>query len=164
MSRPTYEPLTEADFDHAFPGSRKVYVDGPRGVRVPMREIVLSGDEPPVRVYDASGPRGFDAHVGLPALRREWILSRGDVESTGQGRMLRARGGKAVSQLHYARRGDITPEMEFIAIREGLDASFVRDEVARGRAIIPANINHPELEPMIIGRNFLVKINANIGN
>jgi len=164
MSRPTYEPLTEADFDRAFPGSRKVYVDGPQGVRVPMREIVLSGDEPPVRVYDASGPRGFDAHVGLPGLRRDWILSRGDVEDTGRGQILRARSGKAVSQLHYARRGDVTPEMEFIALREGLDAGFVRSEVARGRAIIPANINHPELEPMIIGRNFLVKINANIGN
>jgi len=164
MSRPTYQPLTEADFDSAFPGSRKVYVEGPQGVRVPMREIGLSAGEPAVRVYDASGPRGFDAHVGLPALRREWILSRGDVEETGQGRTLRARAGKAVSQLHYARRGDITPEMEFIALREGLDATFVRDEVARGRAIIPANINHPELEPMIIGRNFLVKINANIGN
>src|SRR5687768_3467537 len=164
MARSTYEPLTEADFDEAFPGSRKVYVDGPQGVRVPMREIVLSGDEPPVRVYDASGPRGFDVHVGLPALRRDWILSRRDVEKTGQGQTLRARPGKAVSQLHYARRGDVTPEMEFIALREGLDASFVRSEVARGRAIIPANINHPELEPMIIGRNFLVKINANIGN
>ena len=70
----------------------------------------------------------------------------------------------AVSQLHYARRGEVTPEMEFIAIREGLPAEFVRSEVARGRAIIPANINHPEVEPMIIGRNFLVKINANIGN
>src|SRR5687768_9907572 len=164
MARSTYEPLTEADFDEAFPGSRKVYVDGPQGVRVPMREIVLSGDEPPVRVYDASGPRGFDVHVGLPSLRRDWILSRRDVEKAGRGQTLRARPGKAVSQLHYARRGDVTPEMEFIALREGLDASFVRSEVARGRAIIPANINHPELEPMIIGRNFLVKINANIGN
>jgi phosphomethylpyrimidine synthase len=164
MSRTTYEPLSEADFEQAFPGSQKVYVDGPQGVRVPMREIVLSGGDPPVRVYDASGPRGFDVHVGLPLLRRDWILSRRDVERTGRGQTLRARPGKAVSQLHYARRGDVTPEMEFIALREGLDASFVRSEVARGRAIIPANINHPELEPMIIGRNFLVKINANIGN
>jgi phosphomethylpyrimidine synthase len=164
MSRSSYEPLTEADFDLAFPGSKKVYVDGPQGVRVPMREIGLSAGEPSVRVYDSSGPRGFDVHVGLPALRRDWILSRRDVEETGRGRTLRARAGKAVSQLHYARRGDVTPEMEFIALREGLDATFVRDEVARGRAIIPANINHQELEPMIIGRNFLVKINANIGN
>jgi phosphomethylpyrimidine synthase len=163
MKRTTYEPLTEADFDQAFPASRKVYVSGPQGVQVPMREIALSGDEPPLRVYDSSGPRGFDLHVGLPELRRDWILSRRDTESAG-GRTLRARAGNAVTQLHYARRGEVTPEMEFIAVREGLDASFVRDEVARGRAIIPANINHPELEPMIIGRNFLVKINANIGN
>jgi phosphomethylpyrimidine synthase len=162
MSRQAYEPLTEADFDHAFPGSQKVYVEGPLGVRVPMREIQLSAGEPPVRVYDASGPRGFDAHVGLPALRSEWILSRGDVQPAG--RALKARAGQSVSQLHYARRGEVTPEMAFIAVREGLDAEFVRAEVARGRAIIPANINHPELEPMIIGRNFLVKINANIGN
>ena len=74
------------------------------------------------------------------------------------------RGSGPVTQLHYARRGIVTPEMEFIAVREGFDAEFVRHEVARGRAIIPANINHSELEPMIIGRNFLVKINANIGN
>ena len=74
------------------------------------------------------------------------------------------RGGGPVTQLHYARRGEVTPEMEFVALREGLPADFVRSEVARGRAIIPANINHPELEPMIIGRNFHVKINANIGN
>ncbi|MCR4373340.1 MAG: phosphomethylpyrimidine synthase ThiC [Acidobacteria bacterium] len=164
MSRPTYEPLTEADFDHAYPSSRKVYVEGPHGVRVPMREITLSGGEPAVRVYDASGPRGFDAHVGLPALRRDWVVSRGDVMPTGRGASLKTKPGCRVSQLHYARRGDVTPEMEFIAIREGLDAQFVRSEVARGRAIIPANINHQELEPMIIGRNFLVKINANIGN
>src|SRR6185295_11717320 len=77
---------------------------------------------------------------------------------------LRAKAGHNVSQMHYARRGEITPEMEFIAIREGVTPEMVRDEVARGRAIIPANINHPETEPMIIGRNFLVKINANIGN
>jgi phosphomethylpyrimidine synthase len=141
-----------------------VYVEGPQGVRVPMREITLTGGEPSVRVYDASGPRGFDVHVGLPALRRDWILSRGDVAPTGRGGSLKAKPGQGVSQLHYARKGIVTPEMEFIAIREGLDAEFVRAEVARGRAIIPANINHPELEPMIIGRNFMVKINANIGN
>src|SRR5262249_9717454 len=102
-------------------------------------------------------------HVGLPALRREWILERQDVETIA-GRVLRAKGDRRVTQLHYARQGVVTPEMEFIAIREGLDAEFVRSEVARGRAIVPANINHPESEPMIIGRNFLVKINANIGN
>ena len=165
MTIETYQPLTEADFDAAFPASRKVFVDGPHGVRVPMREIVLSDGEPPLRVYDTSGPRGLDAHVGLPALRRDWILGRGDVAEQGSGgRVLRAKPGCAPTQLHYARQGVVTPEMEFIAIREGLDADFVRSEVARGRAIIPANINHPELEPMIIGRNFLVKINANIGN
>ena len=169
MKNPSYQPLTEADFDAAFPSSQKVYVDGPRGVRVPMREIGLSGGEAPMRVYDSSGPRGFDIHVGLPALRRQWILERGDVDEVASAdpmrqRKARAKTGCAPTQLHYARRGVITPEMEFIAIREGLDAEFVRSEVARGRAIIPANVNHPELEPMIIGRNFLVKINANIGN
>jgi phosphomethylpyrimidine synthase len=145
-------------FSEAFPNSTKIYVDGPLGVRVPMREIALglkstssvSGDEPPLRVYDTSGPQGHDAKDGLPKLRARWVGCR--------------RNDACVTQLHYARKGEITPEMEFIAIREGLPAEFVRDEVARGRAIIPANINHLELEPMIIGRNFLVKINANIGN
>jgi phosphomethylpyrimidine synthase len=165
----SYQPLTEADFDAAFPSSQKVYVTGPHGVRVPMREIGLAAGEPPLRVYDSSGPRGFDVHVGLPALRRQWILERGDVEpaaarGAGARSAVRGRSGAAPTQLHYARRGVVTPEMEFIALREGLDAEFVRSEVARGRAIIPANVNHPELEPMIIGRNFLVKINANIGN
>jgi phosphomethylpyrimidine synthase len=171
MTIRAYDPLTETDFDAAFPSSRKVHADGPFGVRVPMREIALSGGEPPLRVYDTSGPRGFDVHTGLPALRRGWILARGDVEPTGSqvpgfrgSGLLRARPGCAPTQLRYARRGVVTAEMEFIAIREGLDAEFVRSEVARGRAIIPANVNHPELEPMIIGRNFLVKINANIGN
>ena len=84
--------------------------------------------------------------------------------SGARGTALRARAGAAVTQLHYARRGMITPEMEFIAIREGVAPELVRDEVARGRAIIPANINHPEAEPMIIGTKFLVKVNANIGN
>jgi phosphomethylpyrimidine synthase len=163
----TYTPLTDHDFDSAFPNSRRVYVDGDLGVRVPMREIALSGGEPPLRVYDTSGPRITDLQAGLPPLRADWITSRGDVEVVRQGALrpvLRARGGVAVTQLEYARRGEITPEMAFIATREGLPAEFVRTEVARGRAIIPSNINHPELEPMIIGRNFLVKINANIGN
>ncbi len=163
-----YIPLTDDDLAGAFPGSRRVYVEGPQGVRVPVREIVLAeGAEPPVRVYDTSGPRGVDVRVGLPALRAPWIDGRGDVEiRRGDGRsdVRRAQPGRTVTQLHYARRGVVTPEMEFIAVREGLPAEFVRSEVARGRAIIPANINHPELEPMIIGRNFLVKINANIGN
>src|SRR5438105_2593063 len=134
----------------AFPHSRKIYVDVSPGVRVPMREIALSGNEPPLRVYDTSGPEQADVAAGLPKLREPWVRSR-----IGQA---------TVTQLHYARRGEITPEMEFVAVREGLPAEFVRDEVARGRAIIPANVNHLELKPMIIGRNFLVKINANIGN
>ena len=139
-------------FSEAFPNSTKIHVEGPRDVRVPMREIALAGlgDEPPLRVYDTSGPQDHDVKDGLPKLRAPWIGCR--------------RNDACVTQLHYARKGEITPEMEFIAIREGLPVEFVRDEVARGRAIIPANINHLELEPMIIGRNFLVKINANIGN
>jgi len=167
MSPSTYEPLTAHDFDQAFPGSRRVFVDGAQGVRVPMREIELSGGAPPLAVYDTSGPRHVDVHVGLPGIRLPWIEQRGDVETAGRGTrrpVLRAQPGRAVTQLHYARRGIVTPEMEFIAVREGLPAEFVRSEVARGRAIIPSNVNHPELEPMIIGRNFLVKINANIGN
>jgi phosphomethylpyrimidine synthase len=189
---------------HAFPGSKKVYVQGSRSdVHVPMREIALSttsspaGDLPnePVRVYDSSGlytdkDYKADIHRGLPQIRRQWILERGDVEDY-QGRAikpedngfkhtdlsglteifpssgccpLRAKLASNVTQLHYARRGIITPEMEYIAIRENVEPEFVRSEVARGRAIIPSNINHPESEPMIIGRNFLVKINANIGN
>jgi len=168
------------DYGDAYPGSHKVWVDGPRGVRVPMREIALGGGEPPLRVYDTSGPLGADVRAGLPELRRDWILARGDVASSGAPPLLgrngvemptallsaplRARPGARVTQLHYARRGDVTPEMEFVALREGLPVELVRSEVARGRAIIPCNINHPELEPMVIGRNFKVKINANIGN
>jgi len=156
-------------FDTAFPNSRKVFVDGTRGIRVPFREVALSDGSTPVRVYDTSGPQGVDVRRGLPPLRRDWILERHDVEQTprrsGQpgAFCLRAKSG-SVTQLAYARNGVVTPEMEFIAIREGLDAEFVRAEVARGRAIIPANVNHPEAEPMIIGRHFHVKINANIGN
>jgi phosphomethylpyrimidine synthase len=215
-------------------------------IRVPMREVHLNvtrgmngaiEENPPVRLYDSSGPWGdpeanCSVHDGLPALRREWITSRGDVEEYegrdivpqddgyltegareyallkdnarlepfpgAERRPLRAKQGHSVTQMNYAKRGIVTPEMEFIAIRENLGrtrafesakngdrssinfrhpgqsfgaklpshvtADFVREEVARGRAIIPANINHPESEPMIIGRNFLVKINANIGN
>ncbi|MBA3242427.1 MAG: phosphomethylpyrimidine synthase ThiC [Acidobacteria bacterium] len=229
-----------------LPNSRRVYVEGgaQQGVRVPFREVSLSPtrqpdgrveENEPVRVYETAGPWGdpaerHDVRDGLPPLRREWIVARGDTEEyegrvvlpqddgyltagaaeyatqKDKGRLepfpglrrapLRARPGLCVTQMHYARRGIITPEMEFVAIRENmgreaaLSASedrgsllhqhrgesfgaaipphvtpeFVRDEVARGRAIIPANINHPEAEPMIIGRNFLVKINANIGN
>ncbi|MEK5239846.1 phosphomethylpyrimidine synthase ThiC [Paenibacillus sp. FSL L8-0470] len=147
----------------------------------------------PVRVYDTSGPYTndeaySDIRKGLTPHRLQWITERGDAESYEgravkpedngnltekpaaevfpglQRRPLRAREGRNVSQLHYARRGLITSEMEFIAVRENVTPEFVREEVACGRAIIPANINHPESEPMIIGRNFLVKINANIGN
>ena len=152
-----------------LPGSQKVYVPGRTypDIRVPFREIELSDNNPPVRLYDTSGPYTdpsvcVDIIQGLPQLRLKWILERGDVECLGG--PLRAKQGHVVTQMHYARLGVITPEMEFIAIRENCDPEFVRDEVARGRAIIPSNINHPEIEPMIIGRNFLVKINANIGN
>jgi len=196
-----------------LPNSCKVYV-GP--LRVPMREITQSGGNPPIVVYDNSGPytdpdARIDIRRGLPALREPWISARADTEvlagpSSEYGRKrladpklaelrfdLKRRPRRAhlprgcVTQMHYARRGIITPEMEFIALRENprlIDAlaaqhrgeaygaqiprevtpEFVRAEVARGRAIIPANINHPETEPMIIGRNFLVKINCNIGN
>jgi phosphomethylpyrimidine synthase len=249
-----------------LPNSRRVYINGTHpGVRVPFREIDQNQTRnfdgtleanPPVRVYDTSGPWGDpsvagDVREGLPPLRRDWVLERGDIEeyqgrelqpiddgyltfdaahqarqkekAKGLNRLedfpalmrtpLRATKGSCVTQMHYARQGIITPEMEFIAIRENLGRhldqnnaqhehwdrgrparnageevprdsllhqhkgqsfgaaipeyvtpEFVRDEVARGRAIIPANINHPESEPMIIGRNFLVKINANIGN
>ncbi|TDH58195.1 phosphomethylpyrimidine synthase ThiC [Dankookia rubra] len=203
-----------------LPASRKVHVPGVLhpGLRVAMREIAVSGGEPPLRVYDPSGPYSDGAHRtdirrGLPELRRAWIESRGDVEAyagrdpqpeddglkPGEARKvpqfdrtgrqpLRARPGATPTQLAYARAGIITPEMEYVAIRENLGREklreaalrdgesfgaaipdyvtpeFVRDEVARGRAIIPVNINHTESEPMAIGRNFLVKINANIGN
>jgi phosphomethylpyrimidine synthase len=165
------------DYGDAFPNSYRVYVDGPHGIRVPMREIRLSGGEPPLRVYDTAGPLDVDPNHGLPGVRDAWIRGRdvGPSPSSSdrpwsdlvpaplRNRPLRSTGGP-VTQLHYARRGEVTPEMEFVAIREGMDPELVRSEVARGRAIIPANINHPELEPVIIGRNFKVKINANIGN
>jgi phosphomethylpyrimidine synthase len=175
------------------PASRKIYVVGSQPeLRVPMREVCLHGGEPPVRLYDTSGPwtdpqAQPDIKQGLSPLRLPWIRGRADVEElpgptsayrrqrdddpalggvrfASVRRPLRARPGRVVTQMHYARRGDVTPEMEFIALREGVDPSVVRGEVARGRAIIPSNINHPETEPMIIGRKFLVKINANIGN
>ncbi|EME71672.1 phosphomethylpyrimidine synthase ThiC [Paramagnetospirillum caucaseum] len=206
-----------------LPGSRKIYVEGSRpDVRVAMREIDLTPGcgEPPVRVYDCSGPYtdpalSVDIAKGVPRLREQWILERGDVEhyegrahrpeddglKPGETigvpvfdraalglRPLRAKPGKAPTQLAYARAGIITPEMEYVAIRENMKRAelhaaavrdgedfgadipdqctpdFVRAEIARGRAVLPANVNHPEAEPMIIGRNFLTKINANIGN
>src|SRR5436305_11140508 len=198
-------------------GSRKIHVGD---LRVAMRAVDLepSCGEPPVVLYDTSGPytdpeQRIDIMAGLPELRAKWIRERGEVgevtqrevrpEDNGQlgpdrsggvqpfpnvrKRVLRARSGANVTQMHYARRGIVTPEMEYVAIRENLGRQhalettrdgesfgasipdfvtpeFVREEVARGRAIIPSNINHPESEPMAIGRNFLVKINANIGN
>jgi phosphomethylpyrimidine synthase len=221
-----------ADVRQPFPASRKIYVESPNGIRVPMREIHLGQTRttqglepnPPVTVYDTSGPytdpaARIDLLKGLAPLRDTWIGARGDTEQLGGpssifGRIRaadertrelrfahsraprRARGSANVTQMHYARKGIVTPEMEYIAIRENarlaelrelyekagylkrlhrgqrfgalipdlITPEFVRDEVARGRAIIPANINHPESEPMIIGRNFRVKINANIGN
>ncbi|MBI4636605.1 MAG: phosphomethylpyrimidine synthase ThiC, partial [Candidatus Rokubacteria bacterium] len=173
--------------------SRKVYLTGSRpDIRVPMREVTLGGGEPPLRLYDTGGPwtdpdARPDLKLGLPPLRRPWILGRGDVEELpgpssayrrqreedpGLGgvrfasvrRPLRARPARRVTQMHYARRGEVTPEMEFVALREGVEPELVREEIARGRAILPANVNHPESEPMVIGRRFLVKINANIGN
>ena len=174
---------------------RKVYSELPGGIRVPYTEVALAASSdgevnPPVRLYDTSGP-GSEPTVGLPGHRRAWIEGRGDVETIparpyqarddGRGRARatetvapwlragpatarRARPGTCVTQMHYARAGRITEEMVFVAAREGLEADFVRQEVAAGRAIIPANINHPESEPMAIGRRFLVKVNANIGN
>ena len=103
-TRAAYTPLTADDFANAFPNSRKVYVDGPHGVRVPMREIALSNGET-LRVYDSSGPQGGDVRAGAPKVRERWIAPR--------------RGAAVVTQLHYARAGDVTPEMEFIALREG---------------------------------------------
>ena len=217
-----------ASVTRPIPGSRKIFVAGSRpDLQVPMREIaqtrtptLFGGQEnPPVTVYDTSGPytdpqANIDLAAGLAAVRSRWIEERGDTEQLAglssafgrkrqhdakldavrfPGRTLprRAIGTANVTQMHYARRGIVTPEMEYVAIRENqrLDAvrdagllaqhpgqsfganiqqiitpEFVRDEIARGRAVLPNNINHPECEPMIIGRNFLTKINANIGN
>ncbi|EJV85917.1 phosphomethylpyrimidine synthase ThiC [Bacillus cereus] len=188
----------QIELKSSLPGSKKVYVDGPRaGMKVPMREIEQSETNgipnPPVRVYDTSGPYTDPAYKvelekGIPTPRHSWIMERRDVEAY-EGREvkpeddgvkvaskhtpvfpqmdrqpLRAKQGANVTQMHYARNGIITSEMEYVAIREGVEPEFVRKEIAEGRAILPANINHPEAEPMIIGRNFHVKVNANIGN
>ncbi|HHN66564.1 MAG TPA: phosphomethylpyrimidine synthase ThiC, partial [Thermopetrobacter sp.] len=225
-----HKPHTFTVTTGPLPASRKVHAQGSRpGIRVAMREIALdpSAKEPPLVVYDTSGPytekdARVDVAAGLPPLRARWIEQRGDTEEVepravrpedngnvseaklapafpAARRPRRAKGGAAVTQMAYAKRGIVTEEMEYVAIREnarlqsireqvkeargkglelyepGMDwpggripavitPEFVRDEVARGRAIIPANINHPETEPMIIGRNFRTKINANIGN
>ncbi|MEQ1929696.1 MAG: phosphomethylpyrimidine synthase ThiC [Parvularculaceae bacterium] len=222
------KPISPAEFQTPkvtagpLPASRKVYVAGAAytDIRVPVREIDLhpSAKEPPVPVYDPTGPYTdpavtIDVEAGLARLRTAWVEARGGVEeyegrhvrpedngAAGKHlarefpvrhRPLRGLSGKPVTQFEFARAGVVTAEMEYAAIRENigrkriLDGAaakiadgesfgasipefitpeFVRDEIARGRAIIPANINHAELEPMIIGRNFLVKINANIGN
>ncbi|MCC7015221.1 MAG: phosphomethylpyrimidine synthase ThiC [Planctomycetes bacterium] len=134
--------------------SHKVYSEVEHAgtiLRIPARRIELSNGDS-LDVYDSSGPGSADRRTGLPALRQPWIERR---RPLGQGN---------VTQMHFARRGIVTEEMAFAAAREGLSAEFVRAEIAAGRAILPANIRHPELEPMLIGRNFLVKINANIGN
>jgi phosphomethylpyrimidine synthase len=134
-----------------FPSSQRVY-EGE--LAVPFREITLAGGEPPLRVYDTTGPENVDPRRGLPKRRQAWIDERTKAAGFDGNH----------SQMHYARRGILTEEMRFIALRERVTPEFVQGEVARGRAIIPANVRHPETEPMIIGRNFLVKINANIGN
>jgi phosphomethylpyrimidine synthase len=191
---PNAAPNARAAHTKPLSGSSKVYLAGNQGIRVPMREIHLQPtpglngkleQNPPLRVYDTSGPYTdpdvtIDLRRGLCELRKEWILARGEYDVTKPSyrpipghsdpdtplpvgrKVLRGRG--AVTQMHYAKKGIVTPEMEFVALREGLAVDFVREEVARGRAVIPANINHPEVEPAAIGRNFLVKINANIGN
>ena len=225
-----------ADMTRPLPGSEKVYVEGSRpDLRVPMRRVEQSPtggrfgkeENPPLHLYDASGPYtdpavDIDVRKGLAPLRQGWIEERDDTEpldgfssdfarerdadpETAHLRFAhrrtprRAQSGKRVTQMHYAKKGIVTPEMEFIALRENqqrqaltetragrdllahhdgqslpglpdaalpdaITPEFVRSEVARGRAIIPANVNHPESEPMIIGRNFLVKVNANMGN
>ena len=172
----------KTDLKISYPGSEKVYLRGSLypDIRVGMRKVnqmptvsIKNGERiekpnPSLYIYDTSGPYGddnanIDLEKGLPHLRREWIKQRTMDGTSG------------VSQMYYAKRGVITPEMEYVAIRENMNCEelgiktyitpeFVRQEVAEGRAVIPANINHPESEPMIIGRNFLTKINANIGN
>ena len=163
--------------ENASAGTRRVYRAGADPtVRVPQREVTLTNGESHT-LYDTSGPFGdpaieVDLREGLQPLRAAWIEGRGDTvehERTAPvagfaRKARRAMPGANLSQMHYAKRGIVTPEMEFVALREGVEAEFVRAEIARGRAILPNNVNHPESEPMIIGRNFLVKINANIGN
>jgi len=172
--------------------ARRTYAVGSDpSIRVPLREITLTSGASHV-LYDTSGPYGdpdvaTDVRRGLETLRSPWIAQRDDtleldrpsslyrigrdampeldaIRFAAARRPRRAKPGRNVTQMHYARRGEITREMEFVALREGVAPELVRDEIARGRAVLPTNVNHPELEPAIIGRNFLVKINANIGN
>ncbi|MEC7585122.1 MAG: phosphomethylpyrimidine synthase, partial [Planctomycetota bacterium] len=144
----TDSPSDFPSLDAHFPNSKKVTSTD---LEVPARQISLTNGET-LSVYDTTGPQGHDARQGLPPRRQPWLDARRETDDGN------------VSQMHYARQGRITEEMRFVAIRENCEPEFVRDEIAAGRAIIPANRKHPELEPMIIGRNFLVKINANIGN
>ncbi|MDP1839947.1 MAG: phosphomethylpyrimidine synthase ThiC, partial [Reyranella sp.] len=130
MKKSTPVP-TVSTYEEAYPNSTKVYdeqvVQTPAGettLRVPFREVSLGGGEPSIRLYDTSGPQGHDPRAGLPKLREGWVAPR----------RAAAKAGQPVTQLHYARKGQITPEMAYIASREGLPADFVRDEVARGRA------------------------------
>ncbi len=191
---------TKNQLQYSYPGSKKTYISGTihSHLKVPMREILLS-DSSTLCLYDTSGPYTDPQYSGtitkgLPDIRSQWINARQDTEhyiakpialhakeqekiTQAQALQLqrqpkKAKRGFNITQLHYAKKGIITPEMEFAAIRENqnrqgdslITAEFVRNEIAQRRAIIPANINHPELEPMVIGRNFLVKVNANIGN
>ena len=180
VKKPTtpYEPIPADAFEQCYTGSTKVYVECPTlpTVEVPFRRIAISTEDP-LDVYDTSGPQGCDPRQGLPELRAAWIDARGDVElrersysvdgirEIPEGLRRKARVGTGtVTQFSYACEGVITPEMHFVAAREGVEPEFVRAEIAAGRAILPNNINHPESEPMIIGRNFKVKVNANIGN
>src|SRR5262245_37827138 len=140
-----------SEFSTAYPNSTKTFVDGPQGVRVPVREIALENGASSIRVYDTSGPQGHDVKAGLPKLREPWVGARlkplrsmgdaaapsdGTAKASGDRRSATASAERCVTQLHYARKGVITPEMEFVAVREGLPADFVRNEIARGRAII----------------------------
>jgi len=186
----TVQPHTTSPFhEPVHPAHSRVFREGSRpDLQVPFTRVALTNGETFDR-YSTEGP-GSDPEVGLPLLREQWILERDDTEEydgretqlvdngkaalrSGTARQewkgreyrpRRARAGANVSQMHYARQGVVTPEMEYVATREGCDVELVRSEVAAGRAIIPNNVNHPESEPMIIGRRFLVKVNANIGN
>ncbi|XP_077238753.1 phosphomethylpyrimidine synthase, chloroplastic-like isoform X2 [Tasmannia lanceolata] len=152
---PDFLPLPS--FEECFPKSTKEYretVHEQSGhvLKVPFRRVHLAGEEPYFDTYDTSGPQNISPRAGLPKIRKDWIDRREQL------------GGPRYTQMFYAKQGIITEEMLFCATREKLDPEFVRSEVARGRAIIPSNKKHLELEPMIVGRNFLVKVNANIGN
>ena len=194
MNNKKHKQIPDTNFDkiQPFPQSEKIYKQSKTdpSIKAPFRKITLT-DDSTLLTYDTSGPytdpnTTINIYEGLNELKKEWIEKRNDTQAVNKASIyaiareknpktqeikfkkkptiLKAKPGKNVSQMHYAKKGIITPEMEYIAIREGFKSEFVRKEVAEGRAIIPANINHRECEPMIIGRNFKVKINANIGN